>query len=341
MRRRNYLIGTATVIVTSVAGCTGNGDGGESDATTQQEPDTETETTETETTETETTTTTDQAQQHYEDAVTALVDNAKTLDGWTTDTSTRDQQAITALRDNLERARESLDAADETASDGFADRIGHVRDVATFQESLVGYHELALEFETALADASEFVNAEQHERAVEQYEKVKGILDQVRNHLGEVETAHGRIDTDAFDAPDPALDYGGEYTQFLDINGPEMLDAQELSIDGQMYLNQTIVELDPGFQHWENEEFAAAGERFDAAAEAIRQSREALEAIQDHDAAWESLRQRSTQLLEVVTDVEEAVGLFVDAATEVEDGNVQEATELMEEGFSVFEQAFE
>lgn len=66
-------------------------------------------------------------------------------------------------------------------------RIEYARDAAVFQESLLDFYELVLEFEETRADAMAFGDEEQHERAVEEYDKAEATLDQARGQLDEVE----------------------------------------------------------------------------------------------------------------------------------------------------------
>lgn len=279
------------------------------------------------------------AREAYDEAIDALVENRETLDDWAEGRPGRDQQDITRLRDGIERARESLDDAEPNAPEGLAAQIGHARDVAAFQEELVDFYELAIEFEEARADAQAFGETEQHERAVEQYGEVKDILDEARNQLEDVEAAHERIDNEAIEEPD--LDYSGEYTQYVDVEGRGSVDAQELMIDGQRDVHRMFVEMDTGFQRYENEEFAAARERFVAAEDARRRAAEAFAAVQEHEYAWQDLRRQSIEMQAIVEDLAEAFELFIDATHEAEAGNHQKANELAEEGFFVLEKAFE
>lgn len=281
----------------------------------------------------------EEAREHYEGAIADLVENQDTLGDWAAGRPGRDQGDIDSLRSNLERARGSLDSAADVAPEDMSARIVSARDVATFQASLVDFYELTIEFQETSADAAAFGDAEQHERAVETYESAAGILDEARSQLEEVRAAHEQLDTSPIDEPE--LDYRGEYTEFVDVEGPGSIDAQELMVDGQRNLHELFVELNAGFERYQNEEFVAARERFNAGEEARQRAEDAYRAVQAHEFAWQSLREQSINLLGIVEDLAEALELFVDATHEAEAGNPQEANELAEEGFFVLEQAFE
>lgn len=281
----------------------------------------------------------EEAQEHYDDAIAALVENTETLDDWAEGRPGRDQGDIDSLRSNLERARGSLDSAADVAPEEMSAQIGSARDVATFQEALVDFYELTIEFEETRADAAAFGDSEQHERAVETYESANEILDEARSQLEDVRAAHEQLDTSSIDEPE--LDYRGEYTEFVDGEGPGTIDAQELMIDGQRNVHEMFVELNAGFERYENEEFVAARERFNAGEKARQRAEDAFAAVQEHEYAWQSLREESIGLLGIVEDLAEAFDLFVDATHEAEAGNHQEANELAQEGFFVLEQAFQ
>lgn len=279
------------------------------------------------------------AREAYDEAINALVGNRETLDDWAEGRPGRDQQDIVELRDGVDRARESLDEAEPNAPDDLAAQIDHARDVAAFQAALVDFYELTIEFEEARADARAFGDAEQHERAVEQYGEAKDVLEEARSQLEDVEAAHERIDNEAFEEPD--LDYRGEYTRYVEVEGKGSVDAQELMIDGQREVHSMFVELNAGFDRYENEEFVVAREQFVAGEDARARAEEAFVAVQEHEFAWPDLRQRSIQMRGIVEDLAEAFELFIDATHEAEAGNPREANELAQEGFFVLEKAFE
>lgn len=281
----------------------------------------------------------DEAVEHFDEALTALVENDETLSDWAQGRPGREQQDIDRLRTNLEQARDSLDAAEDVAPEDMMDQIDYVRDIATFQEALTDYYEVTVEFDNTRTDAAAFGDSEQHERAVEQYEAAKDLLDDARSELDSIEAAHEPIASTSFDDID--LDYRGEPTQYVEVEGEGSIDAQELLIDGQLNIHQMFVELNDGFERYENGEFEAARERFTAGDEARQRAVDAFEAVQDHEFAWASLREESIGYLAIVEDIAEAFELFIDATNEAEAGNPQEANELAEEGFFVLDQAFQ
>lgn len=324
--RREWLrsISAVSAIGLSVgfAGC--GGDGGNSERTPTQTTEGNLE----------------EAQSRYDDAIEDLVENHETIMDWAEGrTAQRDRQAIQTLRDNIERARSSLDDADEVAPEDYVAQIGHARDVASLQEAIAAYHEALVDFQASLSDGQSFADSEQNERAIEQYREAKEHLDDARDRLADVEAAHERLDSEALDEPD--LDYSSRYTRYLDIQAPGTLDAVELSVDGQIHLNQAFVELNAGDQHYQAEEFTEARQRFEAGAEALQQSEEAYTAVQEHEHAYDNLRQDAIQILGLLEDLQEAFDRFVDGAQEAEAGNPQEANELMQEGFEILGQAFE
>jgi len=140
---------------------------------------------------------------------------------------------------------------------------------------------------------------------------------------------------------EPALDYSGDYTLYLDVEGPEAIDAQDRMIDGQIALNRAFVELEAGFDRFDADEPAAARERFTAAQDELGAARNAFEDVQDHEGARQALRDNSIGLLGIVDDLEEAFERFVTATEESEAGNDGRAGELVSEGWNMIQKAFE
>lgn len=283
----------------------------------------------------------EEAAELYDDAIELLVDTAETLASWAAGDGGFDPESTDALRETLEQARKSLATAADLATGELAAQIGHAKDVAKFQEALVDFYVLAYESEVGLYDGLTFEDDDQHDRAIEAYGHAKDALDRTVDHLDEIRHRHDQLDTEAFDAPDPALEYSGEYTQFVAIDGPGELEVQRLFLDGRIHFNAIFVELEAGFDHWHDEEFAAARGRFEAAAEARQQSREAFDAVREHDAVWSDLHTESLNMIDILEELEDAIEAFVAATHEAEAGNHEESTELFEEGSRILERSIE
>lgn len=329
VRRRGLLrvlAGAAgTTAATALAGCSGDTDSPDGTATSDEQTPEGVDA--------------ERARAHFDDAIKELVETKETLDAWGAGESDWDQQTVNSLRNAVDRARTSLDDAEDVAPSDLRPRIDEARDVAGFQEALLDFYDVVIDFEATVADARAFGDTEQHERAAETYAAATDVLDRARTQLDEVETAHEQIDADRLDEPD--LDYRGEHTEYLDLEGPGSIDAQELLVDGQRDVHRMFVELNAGFELYENEEFEAARDRFQNADEIRLQALDSFEAVREHDQAWRALRQQSIGMIGTMEELGDAIGLFVDATVEAEAENFEKANELAQEGFSVMEAAFE
>ncbi len=280
-----------------------------------------------------------EAQNHYDDAVGALVENKAIFTDWAAGRPGRETSDIQAIRSRINQAETTLEDAASLASGDLADKVENLQAVAAFQHAQADFYDYALEYEAAVADAAAYGDAEQHQRAADEYQAAIDILEDAKSHLSTVESTHADIDPAMIDNPD--LDYQGEYTTFFEIEAPETIDAQMLREDGNHHIHHIFINLNAGFEAFENNNQTEARTSFEDANDSVQAAIDAFEAIQDHEYAWQDLREESINLQGIVEDIDDAVDLFIDATHEAEAGNDAEATELAEEGWWLIEQAFE
>jgi len=320
---------TGAVALMGVAGCSGDdGDGTDTATATDTETATPTETP------TPTATPTPSpAQEHYDEAISNLVDNRETLEAWASGEENRDEQTLVTLQDRLTSAEESLDQAEETADADLEERIVQARNVAALQGEILLLYEDAFEFDQKRADAQAFEETEQHERAASTYQEAIDVIDQLRNRIDDIETAYERVEQEGIDEPD--LEVSGSFFDLLELGSRADLDPFESLMSGSMRISRAIVRSEEGFTEWENEAWAAARDKWTESRDLLQQARSDFEDVQDSDLAPDDIRQQAIIGIGFTDDLEEAADLYIQATREAEDGNLEEANSLIQDGLAV------
>jgi tetratricopeptide (TPR) repeat protein len=312
MRRRRDLIRTACAltgvgVVGGLAGCSDDGSDPAQDA----------------------------AVGHFDEALEPLLENHETLVEWA-DGEEREESELDGLYANLTDARDSLDDAETVAAEDITIRIGHARDVAAFQEAVLDFYGIGFDFEDRLSDAQAFMDAENNDRAITEYEAARDLLDDARGQYDVMASAHTDIEDGALE--NEGLDYSGPLSEYVDVDAKGAIDAHDRFVEGVVHFNHAFLTLEEGFGELEADRVVAARERFEDARAEYDDAKAKFDAARTHDDAPDDLRNRAIGMVSTLEDTEGAFDKFVQATHELEAGNGQRAERLVGEGWSLFEE---
>lgn len=268
----------------------------------------------------------------YDTAVDVLSENKETLDGWALSGPEVDQEIIGELSDRVAAARTEFDALASSVAENSdrATQTEQLRNVATFQDETITYYELFFEVDGHLGTADSHVSAEEYEQAAGAYADASDAVEGVRGQVDSVESAHAEIDNEALG--EPRLDYSGEFLQYIHIESRDELVAYEDFSTASEQANRGIAALEAGLDRWENDAYADARSRWEDGQSTIEQARDAFKTVIDNKASPGFMQRISTSRIEDMATVSEALGTFIEAATEAEAGNIETAEQLLAEG---------
>lgn len=342
LERRRFIAALITISVGSIAGCSRGSDSSptESPAPPPTESPTPTQTESPTPSPTPTPTTPNQeAVERYEDAIETLIENKETLEEWAE--SSFEPDMVETLQEQVSSARDALTAAEEAAdpSGNLIVKIEQATLVANVQELSLAYYEAVNVFFQLISEASNFGDNELHQRAADTYADANATLDDARQVIEDMGTALDEIDNEALGEPE--LEYTGEPLDHLDLADRRAIDAAESYATANENLHLAFVQLEEGQEHYENEEFTETREAWEVGRQRTRDSKTAFEEAIDNDFTPQNLRQDSIAKLGVVEEIMNAYDKFVEGAKEAEAGNLEEATNLITEGYNILDQLFE
>lgn len=322
MNRRKLIksIGAAALVTT--AGCTG-GDGG-GDSTPTSTP----------------TTPNEQAVEHYQTGIDALISNKETLDDWAQNGFDGEASDLEALRDTLATAEEALTSAEAAANPNreLADQISQAQLVATLQEGLISFNDLGLQLGSTLDDAGTLQENEQHGDAAEKWGEGAQIANDGKTLFDETKPVHDQINNEVLDEPD--LDYSGDLVDYIDTEHRQEIVAVEDYCSGFEMFNLTFVQLEAGFNTWENEEFVEARSDWETGRMNLEDAQSNIQAVIDNEYAPDDMNQVSNDVIGAIEAMFEVFDKFIQATHEAEDGNHEKAQQLVGEGFDILDQIF-
>jgi len=324
VRRRRFLAVIGAVSMGPIAGCSGDGDGGDTPTDT---PPTASPTP---------TTPNARALEHYNTAVDVLEQTKETLEEWAA--ASYESDRVGELQTNVSTARDALDQAKEHA-DSSGDLIGQieqVRLVADFQALSLAYYEGVNGLFQVISQAKSFGDEELHQRAADTFADARDVLEDIRTVLDDMGTALDEIDNEAL--IEPALEYTGEPLDHLDLADRAAIDGVEHYLVGYENVHLSFVQLEKGQTHYENEEFTEARNEWETGRERAQDAKSSFEAAIDNDYLPQNLSQESISLLSTSETIIEAFDKFVEGATEAEAGNTEHANDLILEGFDILGQ---
>jgi len=326
MQRRQLLAILTGLGMSTVAGCSGGGNGGTPTDTPTPTPSPSP----------TPTTPNQEAVEHYESAIDALIQNRETLDEWAESSFEADK--VGSLQDRVSSAREELDAAADAADQTgeLIVKINQAKLVANFQELSLAYYEAVNVFFQVLSEASKLGDNELHQRAADTYSQGQGVLDDAREVIEDMGTVLEEIDNEALDEPE--LEYSGEPLDHLDLADRRAIDGAVRYAIGYENIHLAFVELEAGQEHYEDEEFAEAREAWETGQQRTEDSKSAFEATIDNDFTPQNLRQDSIERLGDVETIIDAYDKFIEGAKEAEAGNLENANKLINEGFGILGQ---
>lgn len=323
-----FLITLGTFSLSTLAGCTG-GEGENGSGTTPID-------TATPSPSPTPTTPNQQAVEHYNTGIDALLRNKEKLDEWAK--SSFESSLVGTLQDRVSKARAELQSAEAKADpDGsLLVAIGQARLVADFQELSLAYYEGVDVLFQVISEAKSFGDEELHQRAADTFSEAKGVTEDLRTVIDDMGTVLEQINNDALDEPD--LEYSGEPLDHLDLTERGAIDGVERYLVGYENIHLTFVQLELGQAHYENEAFTDARKDWETGLERAQQSNSAFATAIDNDYLPQNLNQESIKLLGMTETIIEAFDKFVEGATEAEAGNTEKADNLIYEGFDILGQ---
>jgi hypothetical protein len=321
LKRREYISSLAIGISTVTAGCNSGGGSGES---------THTETT------TAPPTPNQEAVSHFETAIESLVENKEKLDEWAA--SSFEPDLVSTLQERVAAAREELDTAEDNVeqSSDLRPQVEQARLVADFQELCLAYYESVNVFFQVISEAGSFADNGLHQQAADGFADAQTVLADARTVIDDMGTILSEIDNDVLSVPD--LEYSGEPLDHLDLEDQQAIDGAESYALGNENLNLAFVHLEPGQEHYESEEFTDAREEWETGRTRATDAKSAFEAAIENEYIPQNLNEESITLLGATETVIEAFDSFVEGAQEAEAGNIEEANNIVREGFSVLEE---
>lgn len=330
MNRRQLLSSLSTFGAAIVAGCSsGGGDGGSTPEPTPTESPSPTPSP-------TPTTPNQEAVDHYEAAVEALIRNKATLEDWAE--SSFEADMVGALQDRVSSAREDLDAAEEAAdpSGELIVRIDQARLVADFQELSLAYYEAVNVYFQVLAEASNLGDNELHQRAADTFADAQKVLEDARTAIDDMATVLENLDSDALDEPE--LAYTGKPLDHLDLTNRRAIDGAESYAVGYENIHLAFVRLEAGQGHYEDQEFTEAREEWETGQQRATDSKSAFESTIDNEFTPQNLQQDSINRLDDVGIIIDAYEKFLEGVEEAEAGNHEKANTLVKEGFDILGQ---
>jgi hypothetical protein len=319
-RRRDFLVAMGAASTVAVTGCTGNGGGTTPAETTTPSP----------------TTPNQEAVEHYESAIEVLIETKGTLDAWAE--SSFESERVGTLQDRVGSAREELAAAEE-AADSSGDLIARINQatlIADVQELSLAYYEAVNVFFQVVSEAAQLGDNELHQRAADTYAEATGALDDARQVIADMGTALSELDNEALGESE--LEYTGEPLDHLDLVDMGAIDAAESYALANEDLHLAFVQFEKGQTHSDNEQFSEARTDWETGRQRAADSRDGFEAAIDNEFTPQNLRQDSTTKLGIAETMLEALDKFIEAATEAEAGNQEEASRLFSEGVEILEE---
>lgn len=324
MDRRELIKTIGVAAIATTAGCTG-GDGG-SDSTPTSTPTP--------------TTPNEQAVEHYQTGIDALISNKETLDEWAENGFHGDASDLEELRDTLATAEEALTSAEEAANPNreLADQISQAQLIATLQEGLISFNDLGLQLGPTLDEAGTLQENEQPEDAAEKWAEGAQIAKDAKTLFDETKAVHEQINNEVLNEPD--LDYSGDFVDYLDLEHRQEIVAGEDYCSGFEMFNLSFVQLEAGFNTWENEEFVEARSDWETGRMNLEDAQSNIQAVIDNEYAPDQINRFSNEVIGTIESMFEVFDKFIQATHETEDGNHEEAQQLVGEGFDILDQIF-
>lgn len=325
--RREFLAAVGSASIGVLAGCSNGGENGASatDSATRSPTSSSTPTTQNQ-----------EAVEHYETAIEALINTKEILDEWADSSFEGDK--VASLQDRVSTAREELDAA-AAAADQTGElivQINQAKLVANFQTLSLDYYEAINVFYQVVSDASNLGDSELHQRAAESYTKAKDVLDDARTVIEDMGTILEKIENESLEPTE--LEYSGEPLDHLDLADIQAIDGAESYVIGNENLHLAFVQLENGQAHYESEAFTEAREAWETGRQRAKDSKAALEKTLDNDFTPQDLRQVGMNKLRYAETLIEAYDTFIEGATEAEAGNREKANTLIAAGFDILNQ---
>lgn len=330
LRRRRFLATFASVGTATFAGCSGGGDGDGGTPTESPTPSpTPTPTTPNE-----------QAVEHYNEAIDALVSIKETLDRWAEPEGFDRDADIRGLRDTLSTANDSLSAAEEAAdpNNDLIERIQQATLVATLQEGLIGYFDLLIKFVRAIEDASGFQDNEDHERAAEKWGEAEQLVLDIKSLFDDTKSVHEQINHDLLNEPE--LDYSDDFTDYLTIDHRQELVTLEPYTNGFEQHNLAFIKLHEGTQDYDNGDWAAAREDWETGRSHLEEARADFQTVVNNEYAPDNIHNTSQGMISVVDGVIQGFDKLIEATHEAEAENYDKAEQLAQEGFEIIGEQF-
>lgn len=278
----------------------------------------------------------EQAAERFQEALDLLVTNQEQLDSLEPDDAERDSDDIDEMRDRLDDADAALDDAAHHTDDELMADVETARNVAEFQSLLVDTHALGIEMNERLELAITFFEGGQDQRAAEEVESITELTQQARSLLDDIETVHEELTTGRLD--EPALAYGGEYTDYIRPDNRNEFDIVDTLVTGSAEFFRAFEAMFEGFEAFGADEYDDAESSFETARGMFESSGEKISSVQERDNLPSDLGRNLIAFTSFVDTAGEAASLFKEAAQSAQNGNMQEADSLFREATNLLEE---
>ncbi|MFC4448504.1 twin-arginine translocation signal domain-containing protein [Halorussus aquaticus] len=236
-----------------------------------------------------------------------------------------DPSSVTA---RVEKANVKLDEAEEYATDEQQSYVDTLRQVGEYQKKRAKLYEDYVSLSNKITTVNTYVQSDRYDTALEKVTEAKSLLDEVRTHTDEMESALGDIDSDALSESDQ-ITYDAIETDLSTFR--DRLDLVETMLDGFAPMIKGIQDFMPALEVYKNGQYADAAE----------QLAEAEKHFETADAKFRELENADTDLGGVETDVAkitcytgvltDGARLFKESATAAKNGDKELARQKAKE----------
>lgn len=243
-----------------------------------------------------------------------------------------DAGTIEDIRSRIGEAETALEGID--ASGDLSTQVSIALDVAAFQRTLTDALDLWRQRDAAYRAAFTAQADEEYRTAASEFGAAAGALGQYRSLLAEIQSAHGAIDSGAFEVE--ALSYGDPVWAYLRVDSEAEIGAREQFLSGEEERASGLAALFEAEQSWDGEDWAAARQGYQEAGTAFGEASSAYQSVLDNADTPDVFQQTATERADEAAGLVEAMDLLVEATEEAEAGNREQASLLRQQAREQF-----
>lgn len=281
----------------------------------------------------------EQAEQHIESARDTLLRNEETFDNIEQRMERGDFPSnfeAGDVRTRVNRAHDSLDEAEQYATEDQLSIISALRDWGSFQLERAEYFETAVRLINKLDTVTAYFENQQYQQAKEALDKTRDIHSELVSSFEETKNAYSAIDRESLESGGVQA-YEDEIQNFFtdSENWHELIEG---TLDGFEPLIDGFSAFFDAANAFDAENYETAAELFGDAQVYFAESERALRRLEDNTTDFPAMEADLVRILCLAGALEEGSGLWRDSARAAADGNFEEANELAEEAAQVMEQ---